>query len=647
MFSLRQAFGCRRFKWLVMAISLSALPSLAAADSYRLRVPLRTSNHGVAELYYNLGSGFKKSQRSSRPVRSSSVMQKVDFDLPSGVQITRLRLDPLNGAGIFDIGRAEVIGPDGRRARTIETTAYKVHHQLSVLSQSADVLRVYSPPGSLDPILLITLPHPLLLLDKTEEWSPLIDWFLTGLSVLVVIACILFRSKCNSSRKANLCAKSVRLKYFDRVAQKITDAELITFDRASISILLSSVTIFVLSCFCGWHASSTAKWDSVIAGKPARTGLVCGEPKNIRIDEWRVFTPNTFSQLFSANRFAVENPVVGGAKTVLFWSWPVNHFIEIPRIHLWPFHVLPVNWGFSVYWNLKGLILFVGLYLFLLLLTGSRSFLSAAGALWIYFSSIVQWWYSHCLPECIGFACLTFVAFTYLALSRKKGLLLFAAPVFVVSFLDFVLIFYPPYAVPVMWVMLTAGIGFLIEKRRLLFGTDPLKIRWLIFAAPAVICGTVLGAFVINTRDTISIILGTIFPGHRSYSGGNATLMTLFVSFIDAVFTEKHFPLFVGNVCEGSGIYLGGLVAMPMVFFANRENLRYSAVDVALALVAAAMSVFLFFGFPHFLAKITLFSMTITEMSDGHWAGGSSANYQDYVVFRKTTDRHVELQQEK
>jgi hypothetical protein len=68
---------------------------------------------------------------------------------------------------------------------------------------------------------------------------------------------------------------------------------------------------------------------------------------------------------------------------------------------------------------------------------------------------------------------------------------------------------------------------------------------------------------------------------------------------------------------------------------------------VALALVAAAMSVFLFFGFPHFLAKITLFSMTITEMSDGHWAGGSSANYQDYVVFRKTTDRHVELQQEK
>jgi hypothetical protein len=80
--------------------------------------------------------------------------------------------------------------------------------------------------------------------------------------------------------------------------------------------------------------------------------------------------------------------------------------------------------------------------------------------------------------------------------------------------------------------------------------------------------------------------------------------MTLFVSFIDAVFTEKHFPLFVGNVCEGSGIYLGGLVAMPMVFFVNRENLRYSAVDVALALVAAAMSVFLFLDFRISLRKL-------------------------------------------
>jgi hypothetical protein len=177
MLSLRQAFGCGRFNWLLAAAFLCVLHSVAAADSYRLRVPLRTSNDGVAELYYDVGSGFKKSQRSSRPVRSSSVMQKVDFDLPSGVQITRLRLDPLNGAGTFDIGRAEVIGPDGRRATTIETTAYKVQHQLSVLSQSANVLSVYSPPASLDPILLITLPRPLLLLDKTEEWSPYIDWY--------------------------------------------------------------------------------------------------------------------------------------------------------------------------------------------------------------------------------------------------------------------------------------------------------------------------------------------------------------------------------------------------------------------------------------------------------------------------------------
>lgn len=57
-------------------------------------------------------------------------------------------------------------------------------------------------------------------------------------------------------------------------------------------------------------------------------------------------------------------------------------------------------------------------------------------------------------------------------------------------------------------------------------------------------------------------------------------------------------------------IYLGGLVAVPIIFFAARRKLNYSSVDVALALTAVAMIVFLLFGFPHLLAKVTLFSMT-------------------------------------
>ncbi len=37
----------------------------------------------------------------------------------------------------------------------------------------------------------------------------------------------------------------------------------------------------------------------------------------------------------------------------------------------------------------------------------------------------------------------------------------------------------------------------------------------------------------------------------------------------------------------------------------------------------------------------------VLEMSDGHWAGATSANYQDYVVFCKIPDRHVGSREER
>jgi hypothetical protein len=582
--------------------------SLAAADSYRLRIPLSTSADGIAEVYYDLGDGFKPRQKSYQQVKASKTMQPLDFELPSGIEIKRLRFDPLNGAGTFSIGSAEVIKPDGGRLKTISADSYVAYRQLQVISHSSTAFMVEAPPGSSDPILLITLAHPLIL--EPQDWPPWIDWFLIGLSTIVTLTTIIHGPKKHEQTLSAIAPGNPKLVWMDRLAQKLSDPQLIVFDRVSVLILGLSAAIFVAFVLLGWHGSSTGRWDLTIAGEKPSNGLIWGEPKAIRNDELTVFTPDIFSQVFSRNRFAARNPVIGGEKSVLFWSWPVKHFIEIPRFHLWPFHVLSIDRAFSAYWNLKGLILFAGVYLLLLLLTGSRSLLAAAGTIWIYFSGIVQWWYSHCLPECIGFACLALLAGLYLVLTRKRALLLLAAPLFVVSLLDFILIFYPAYCVPVMWAILSAGVGILIEKRRLLLGPDPLKIRWVVLAGCIAVCGVIIAGFISDTRKTIEMILATGYPGHRFYTGGTGTLMTLFLSFLDPVFTESHIPQFIGNVCEGSGIYLGGLLVLPMIFFAPSGGPRYSAVDFTLAVAAIGMSIFILVGFPHFLAGVTLLSMT-------------------------------------
>jgi hypothetical protein len=481
---------------------------------------------------------------------------------------------------------------------------------LRVVSHSSSALAVEAPPGSGVPIVLIALTHSLVL--EGKNWPPWTDWFLIGLSIFVTLIVIVLKpKKPDHTLAASLPGEDpTKPLWIDRLAQKLSDPQLIIFDRFSVLVLVLAAVIFVVFVLLGWHGSSTARWDLTIAGENPSRGLIWGEPKAVRSDELRVFTPDIFSQVFSKSDFAVRNLVIGGEKTVLFWSWPVKHLIEIPRFYLWPFHVLSIDRAFSAYWNLKGLILFTGVYLLLLLLTGSRSLLAAGGAVWIYFSSIVQWWYSHCLPECIGFACLALLAGLYLVLTRKRALLFLAAPLFVVSLLDFILIFYPAYGVPVMWAMVSVGIGILIEKHRLLLGPDPLKIRWVVLAGCITVCGMILGGFLSDTRKTVEMILATVYPGHRFYTGGTGTLMTLFLSFLDPVFTESHIPQIISNVCEGSGIYLGGLLVLPMIFFAPSGGPRYSAVDITLAVAAIGMSVFILVGFPHFLAGVTLLSIT-------------------------------------
>lgn len=159
-------------------------------------------------------------------------MQKVDFDLPLGIQIKALRFDPLNGPGIFEIGPAELIGPDGRRVTTIDTAAYRAHYQLRVLSTGSAALKVAAPPGSLDPIVLITLPYPLVLSATTRDWPAATDWFLIALSIVVVGIVILYKPKANARDKAraeNAFATSNRVKWMDRLAQKLTDPRLIIF----------------------------------------------------------------------------------------------------------------------------------------------------------------------------------------------------------------------------------------------------------------------------------------------------------------------------------------------------------------------------------------------------------------------------------
>ena len=350
------------------------------------------------------------------------------------------------------------------------------------ISRNAKTLVVEAPAGSFYPVLRINVGEPLRLPRRQRASEVVLHWTLTVVALTLRVITVLLRFRSDAFQRIRSWLDVLPLSAVDSIARKISDPHLIVFDRVSLMILGAAAAVFLLCSGLKLHGSSSAFWDFYIAGKKPQTGVLLGEPKLFRMDEWSVFTPNIFSQIYSKPAFSATNQSVGGGTTVLFWSSPVNHFSELPRFHLWAFHFLPEDFAFSVYWNLKGLILFIGTFLLLMLLTGSRPLLSGTGALWIYFCSITQWWFSHCLPEAIGFGSLTLVAGAYLILTRKGGLLWTAAIALIIAALNFALIFYPPFTIPVMWVMVCTGIGVFWERRKLLTGEDPLRLRWLLLS---------------------------------------------------------------------------------------------------------------------------------------------------------------------
>jgi hypothetical protein len=642
---------------LAIALLLLVVDSIEAAGPYRLDIPFRSSLGGVVEVYYDTGGGFTKNQRSSRVVHASSTMQTLHFDLPAGIQIKLLRLDPLNGAGSFEIGPVTIEGADGRPLCRLALSAYQARKELNIISKGPDILQAEAPLGSRDPIFIINLPHPLDLpmLDahgkptkaraskvSDYDWPAWMDGGLIALALVMLGAAVFSRRGPPAERSFNW-HNVPRLQWVDRIASILTDSELIIFNRVSIVILLSALTVFILFCAFRLHGSATSIWDYHIAGETPHNGLLWGHPKGIRSDEITVFTPDIFSQVYSETAFSSKNRTVGGAQSVFFWSFPVNHFIEIPRFYLWPFHILPIDWAFSVYWNLKGLILFVGSYLLLLLLTGSRAWLSAAGALWIYFSGFTQWWFSHCLPESIGFAALTLVGALYLMLSRKRLLVYAGAIVLALSLLNFALIFYPPFTIPLGWVMLSAGLGIFIEKRKLLLGPDPLKVRWVLLAIVLAICGATLGAFLLEAQGTVQMIRQTVYPGQRFNVGGSETLLTFFISFIDSVFTENHVPAIASNICTGTHYYLIGLLVLPVILITRRGHTRFSVVDALLTFCVLMLVVFMVVGFPHWLAGATLLSAS--ESKRAKIGVGLAAIFLQMRYFSRTSrGRRIEAE---
>jgi hypothetical protein len=368
-----------------------------------------------------------------------------------------------------------------------------------------------------------------------------------------------------------------------------------------------SVVAFAMS-IAGLNGSSSAELFWAVDGVPSSRGLILGEAKFIRSDEWMVHTPWLLSQAKQNHPFSSRNPSVGGKHAPLVCNLPVAHWSLCFRPELWPFVVgLKPESAFAFFWNFKWWSLLCGSYALLLIATRGESLLSAAGALMLLCTSTVQWWFSSptLMPDMIGLWCFALAAGFGVVLSKKRWLRVLLAAAYAFCGLGFLFCCYPPFQIPLITLFAPLVVALVYDRKA--------GRHWMAFAAATGVVMIGMGVFAWQVRDTLSTIGALVYPGERFSTGGGAPWSSIVQGFLTLGIAQLHYPKNFDNVVVASS-FLNALPLLACVHLARwHRSRKQDSVQSVLLAFAALTVLFAVCGFPRWLAKVSLWSYVTTE----------------------------------
>ncbi|HEX8489439.1 MAG TPA: hypothetical protein VF626_00340, partial [Chthoniobacterales bacterium] len=372
--------------------------------------------------------------------------------------------------------------------------------------------------------------------------------------------------------------------------------------------------LFLLCVLFRLNGSSSAVWARDLGAPNEPTGLIAGEPRPARSDEWLVWTPAALAQLHHLPPMPVENPAIGAGVAPLLMSVPVRHYSMLFRPQFWGFFVFEPERGFAWFWNTKLFSLLISFFLLFRILTKGRIALSVCGSIAVSYSSYVQWFFScpPMLPEMLASWALMLVAgkscFDRLPLWKKVA----AGIVLVGSAVNFILCCYPPFQIPLLYLALTLFGVFLWERRGRSFHGG---FAWL--AGALVVAAAVLWPTYLQCRATLEIIAQTSYPGVRRGSGGTLPIAHLFSGLLNFFDGARPRPAMFRNATEASNffpIWLAALAAISWRLWNRRRSGAEESSIISLPLCLGLAGYVLVFssyaviGLPEWLCRITALS---------------------------------------
>lgn len=333
----------------------------------------------------------------------------------------------------------------------------------------------------------------------------------------------------------------------------------------------------------------------------SRYHTLLGKARAIRTDEWATSTTYILSQSRSANAFKYFSNVVRGTDTDMFTvaNSPVLDILMLGRPLQIGFILFGNDYGLSLYWYSRLVLMLLGAYELCLILTKGNKKASLCGMLMITFSAATQWWY--CMDTLI-WGQIVIVLINKFMKTDKNWVKYLCALGLIISGLSYVFVFYPAWQLPFGYVFLGLVIWLLIENIK--YGKYKFTKHDVIVIVLTLICIVLLLARWYGlSKNTLAAEMNTDYPGARTEVGGGAR--NLYAYFYNIFFAYEDFP----NPCEYSAML--SLFPVPLILgliyvIRNKKNLHFW---IPMLIVGGFLTVYCVWGFPKWLSIITKMSM--------------------------------------
>lgn len=365
--------------------------------------------------------------------------------------------------------------------------------------------------------------------------------------------------------------------------------------------------IFFILVICQISGSSISYWANIFNYQD-NTGLLFGEARSIRSDEWLVFTPFSLSQ--SSTDYSGISDLIRAASTDVTMvyaqpSWSIATFF---RPFLWGYLFFGSSFGLSFFWCTRLLALFFSSFECARIYTNDNRILSLTVAILITFAPIIQWWFAvNGTAELFIFGQLLVICL-WQCLRKGNHSVVFAA---LIPWLSgcFLFIMYPAWQVPLFYVFAAMGIGLFVQNKKANTLSQKKRLKHnnkalIGFFTSLVIVIAAMALSISSSWETIQIVSNTAYPGERFETGGG--LATQLFNYGSSVYSAISSVGVEPNVCEQAAFYSLaplGIVLSSLVLFKKRDPLL-----VALLLVQAFFLIYGLLGLPAILSKLTLLS---------------------------------------